>query len=100
MGCADPPSKAIDAPHQCPRVNQTTKWTEGSRSRHVPYEVEGVVVFAFYVRLTSSKLRTSAHVGLWNASSREMTPIGACYGLPLREGSSGRAPPISILKFQ
>ena len=26
MGCSDPPSKGVSAPHQCPRANQKTKW--------------------------------------------------------------------------
>ena len=26
MGCADPPSKGVGAPHQCSRVNEKTKW--------------------------------------------------------------------------
>ena len=26
MGCADPPSKGVGAPHQCSRVNKKTKW--------------------------------------------------------------------------
>ncbi len=60
MGCADPPSKGVGAPHQCPRVNSKRSGCRGASLAFIPTKVPAAVALIKHFRVLATSVSLHA----------------------------------------